>query len=75
RGPPRPGPGAGGAPADDPLVSPDEVAGWAACTDSGFSLTVVPGGHLYLHDSPPPLSRLLGGGPAADRAYVEGATR
>ncbi|MFG1883930.1 thioesterase II family protein [Micromonospora sp. NPDC049102] len=63
------------AAADDPLVSPDEVAGWAACTTAAFSLTVVPGGHLYLHDTPPPLSRLLDGGPATDRAYVEGATR
>ncbi|MEV0804950.1 alpha/beta fold hydrolase [Micromonospora sp. NPDC050200] len=70
------------AAADDPLVDPDEVAGWAACTTADFSLTVVPGGHLYLHDSPPPLTRLLGGGPAVpagpgavDRTYAEGATR
>lgn len=67
------------AAADDPLVDPDEVAGWAACTGVSFSLTVVPGGHLYLHDSPPPLTRLLTGGPAtrpgtAARAYAEGAT-
>ncbi|MCX5065666.1 alpha/beta fold hydrolase [Micromonospora lupini] len=73
--PPLPLPVDAVAAADDPLVDPDEVAGWAACTDAGFSLTVVPGGHLYLHDSPPPLSRLLDGGPATDRAYVEGATR
>ncbi|MEU7923762.1 alpha/beta fold hydrolase [Micromonospora sp. NPDC049801] len=73
--PPLPLPVDAVAAADDPLVAPDEVAGWAACTAAGFSLTVVPGGHLYLHDTPPPLSRLLDGGPAADRAYVEGATR
>ncbi|WP_422735342.1 thioesterase II family protein [Micromonospora sp. WMMD729] len=73
--PPLPLPVDAVAAADDPLVGPDEVAGWAACTAAGFSLTVVPGGHLYLHDTPPPLSRLLDGGPAADRAYVEGATR
>ncbi|MFE9692987.1 thioesterase II family protein [Micromonospora sp. NPDC005806] len=65
------------AAADDPLVDPDAVAGWAACTTVGFSLTVVPGGHLYLHDSPPPLHRLLAGRPTPDRAahaYAEGAT-
>ncbi|WP_433112723.1 thioesterase II family protein [Micromonospora sp. CA-246542] len=73
--PPLPLPVDAVAAADDPLVSPDDVAGWAACTAAGFSLTVVPGGHLYLHDTPPPLSRLLDGGPAADRAHVEGATR
>ncbi|MCG5436855.1 thioesterase II family protein [Micromonospora foliorum] len=61
--------------ADDPLISPDEMAGWAACTAAGFSLTVVPGGHLYLHDSPPPLARLLSGSPSAVGADVEGVTR
>ncbi|MET8118318.1 alpha/beta fold hydrolase [Micromonospora sp. NPDC005189] len=63
------------AAADDPLISPDEMAGWAACTAAGFSLTVVPGGHLYLHDSPPPLARLLSGTPTAEGADVEGVTR
>ncbi|MFI7431244.1 thioesterase II family protein [Micromonospora sp. NPDC049836] len=65
------------AAADDPLVAAAAVAGWAACTSAGFTHTVVPGGHLYLHDSPPPLHRLLAGGPAPDRAahaYAEGAT-
>ena len=63
------------AAADDPLISPEEMAGWASCTAAGFSLTVVPGGHLYLHDSPPPLARLLSGPPTTVDADVEGVTR
>lgn len=63
------------AAADDPLISPDDMAGWAACTTAGFSLTVVPGGHLYLNDSPPPLARLLAGTPATRGTDVEGGTR
>ncbi|MCW3845084.1 alpha/beta fold hydrolase [Micromonospora yasonensis] len=59
---------------DDPVVGPEAAAGWAACTTAGLTLTVVPGGHLYLHDTPPPLHRLLAGGGRAAHAYAEGAT-
>ncbi len=70
------------AAADDPLVTPAEVGGWNRYTTAGFSLTVVPGGHVYLHDRPPPLRHLLTGrspGAPGTRygvpAHAEGGTR
>ncbi|MBN9741326.1 thioesterase [Amycolatopsis sp. A1MSW2902] len=37
--------------AEDPAVSPDEVAGWAAWCRAGFDRTVFPGGHFYLREA------------------------
>ena len=34
---------------DDPEVRPSEAAGWAQCTDAGFSVVVLRGGHFFLH--------------------------
>lgn len=36
--------------ADDPLVTSSDAAGWADHTTAGFTLDVLPGGHLFLRD-------------------------
>lgn len=38
--------------AGDPLMSRADAAAWAAHTTAGFQLDVVPGGHLFLRESP-----------------------
>lgn len=35
--------------ADDALAPAEDMAGWAACTTGGFSLTVIPGDHFFVH--------------------------
>lgn len=43
---------------DDHLVSVDSMRSWAQSTTRGFSLTVVPGGHLYLSEQGPRVALL-----------------
>ena len=45
--------------ADDDLVSADEAAQWTDATSVGCRLVEVPGGHMYLVDSPAALVRVL----------------
>lgn len=37
--------------ADDPLVSPREIAGWAAVAGDGFELVTIAGGHFFLREN------------------------
>ncbi|MET9580735.1 Surfactin synthase thioesterase subunit [Streptomyces sp. Ag82_O1-12] len=39
--------------ADDPRVTPEQVARWASVTEGAFRQWTVPGGHFYLTDAPP----------------------
>lgn len=54
--------------ADDSFVSRDEVAKWQDVTTAEFSLTEMPGGHMYPADDPVPLLALISETIAADRA-------
>ncbi|MET7286982.1 alpha/beta fold hydrolase [Streptomyces sp. NPDC005573] len=45
--------------ATDELVSPEQAAEWQASTTAGFRQVELPGGHMYLVDSPADLVRLL----------------
>jgi surfactin synthase thioesterase subunit len=38
--------------ADDPLLAPAEMAGWARHTSAGCQVHTMPGGHFFIHDSP-----------------------
>ncbi|BBG01407.1 MULTISPECIES: thioesterase II family protein [Pseudonocardia] len=49
-GPPLPVPVHAFAGRTDPLVPVSAMAGWAAHTDAGFELTVLPGGHFLVQD-------------------------
>jgi surfactin synthase thioesterase subunit len=44
--------------ADDTLVLPDDAARWAATTSAPFRAVEIPGGHMYLADSPRQLLEL-----------------
>ena len=49
--------------ARDPIVAPDEVAGWEAETSCRFSLRILPGDHLFLRESTTPLLASIASGP------------
>ncbi|MFF2190810.1 thioesterase II family protein [Streptomyces sp. NPDC058155] len=53
--------------ADDSFVSRDEVAKWQDVTTAGFSLTELPGGHMYPASDAEPLLELISRTIAADR--------
>lgn len=52
--------------ADDSFVSRDDVAKWRDVTTAGFSLTELPGGHMYPASDPGPLLGLISETIAAD---------
>ncbi|GAA1938210.1 alpha/beta fold hydrolase [Streptomyces durmitorensis] len=54
--------------ADDTFVSRDDVAKWQDVTTAPFSLTELPGGHMYPADDPAPLLALISETIAAGRA-------
>jgi surfactin synthase thioesterase subunit len=61
--------------ADDPLVTAELGGGWAALSDRGFGLEVLPGGHFYrqgLADLLPVLRRALSGSFAPDAVLSAG---
>ncbi|GCB43182.1 thioesterase in siderophore biosynthesis gene cluster [Streptomyces sp. NL15-2K] len=43
----------------DPLLAPEDMAGWASLTTGHFSQRTVPGGHMYLLTDPTPVLGLV----------------
>lgn len=50
---------------EDPHVRREEVAAWREHTSGGFTLQLLPGGHLYLKDDPTAVPRALSRGLAS----------
>jgi surfactin synthase thioesterase subunit len=48
--------------AEDTLVTLAQAEQWRTVTSAAFSYTELPGGHMYLADSPEPLMRVVTGG-------------
>ncbi|MFD4352142.1 SDR family NAD(P)-dependent oxidoreductase [Nocardia sp. NPDC058518] len=45
--------------ADDPVFDDDQMQGWGKLTSGGFSLSSVPGGHLFIQNADPSVLRTL----------------
>jgi surfactin synthase thioesterase subunit len=55
--------------ADDPVFELDQMRGWEALTSGGFSLTTVPGGHLFIQNPDPRVMRTIAQELSAEDAF------
>ncbi len=55
--------------ADDPVFETDQLQGWGKLTSGGFSLTTVPGGHLFIQNADAQVMRTIAQELSAEDAY------
>ncbi|MBF6181917.1 type I polyketide synthase [Nocardia otitidiscaviarum] len=55
--------------ADDPVFEESQLEGWGKLTSGGFSLTTVPGGHLFIQNADPRVMRTIAAELSAEDAF------
>lgn len=54
---------------EDPLFDVEQLQGWEELTSAGFSLTTVPGDHLFIRGASPQVMRTIAGELSAENAF------